>query len=87
VSLRTTDDNTAIQVREHLIKCLQETQYTQYTANMLDENFVQSENFCFPVNYFFIFTSFVIFGVILSVKNGCAVYTDPVYPLESDRTG
>jgi len=32
-------------------------------------NFVQSENFCFPPNYFFIFTSFVIFGVILSGKN------------------
>jgi len=30
---------------------------------MPDENFMQSENFCFPPNYFFIFTSFMIFVV------------------------
>jgi len=37
---------------------------TMQSSNVLDENFVQSENFCFPPNYFFIFTSFMIFGVI-----------------------
>jgi len=39
------------------------------SSNKLDENFVQSEHFCFPPNYFFIFTSFMIFGVILKSKN------------------
>jgi len=29
-----------------------------------------SENFCFPVNYFFIIMSLMIFAVILSGKNG-----------------
>jgi len=41
------------------------------TSNMPDENFVQGENFCIPPNYFFIFTSFIIFGVIFkSLKWG-----------------
>jgi len=71
VSLRRTDDNTAIQVRQYSIKWSQQAEYTQrvsINANgrsiMPDENFMQSENFCFPPNYFFIFTSFMIFGVI-----------------------
>jgi len=40
------------------------------SSNMPDQNFVQSENFCFPPNYFFIFTCFIIFVDICKSLNG-----------------
>jgi len=44
-------------------------QRKRLSSIMPDENFMQSENFCFPPNNFFIFTYVMIFGVILSGKN------------------
>jgi len=40
------------------------------SSNMPDENFVQSENFWFPPNYFFVYTCFIIFGEIFKSLNG-----------------
>jgi len=54
---------------------------------MPDENFVQSDNFCFPPNYFFIFTCFIIFGVICKSLNG--VFREQTYskPLPTPALG
>jgi len=53
------------------------------TSNMPDENFEQSENFCFPPNYFFIFTCFITFGVIFKSLNGVFRWRTYSKPLPS----
>jgi len=53
---------------------------------MPDENFVQSKNFCFPPNYFFIFTCFIIFGDICKSLNGVFGWRTYYKPLPNYAT-
>jgi len=72
MSLLTTDNNTAIEVHQHLMNssatdlihsaCAELN--ANASSNMPHENSVQTQNFCFPVDYFFIFMHLMILAVV-----------------------